>query len=80
MIKTVTKFLQFILILNNPLHNHTGVYSFVIWMKIPFDYDDQVDLPNSKGSNFEKFYILLLIVRGYPNDSGLDLKSLNGTF
>ena len=35
----------------NPLHNHTGVYSFVIWMKIPVNYDDQVDLPNSKGSN-----------------------------
>ena len=35
----------------NPLHNHTGVYSFVIWMKIPFDYEDQINLPNCKGSN-----------------------------
>ena len=25
----------------NPLHDHTGVYSFVIWMKIPFDYREQ---------------------------------------
>lgn len=22
----------------NPLHNHSGVYSFVIWIKIPYDY------------------------------------------
>ena len=35
----------------NPLHNHSGVYSFVIWMKIPFDYEDQINLPNCKGSN-----------------------------
>ena len=35
----------------NPLHSHTGVYSFVIWMKIPFDYEDQINLPNCKGSN-----------------------------
>ena len=35
----------------NPLHDHSGVYSFVIWMKIPFDYEDQINLPNCKGSN-----------------------------
>ncbi len=35
----------------NPLHNHGGVYSFVIWMKIPFDIEDQINLPNSKGTN-----------------------------
>ena len=22
----------------NPIHNHAGVYSFVIWMKIPYDF------------------------------------------
>ena len=25
----------------NPIHNHRGVYSFVIWLKIPTDYEDQ---------------------------------------
>ena len=25
----------------NPFHNHGGVYSFVIWMKIPFSWDKQ---------------------------------------
>ena len=25
----------------NPLHNHFGVYSFVIFMKIPIDYEEQ---------------------------------------
>tara|TARA_S200000501_G_C20760890_1_gene716084 strand:- start:579 stop:1205 length:627 start_codon:yes stop_codon:yes gene_type:complete len=25
----------------NPLHDHTGIYSFVIWMKIPTEYKDQ---------------------------------------
>jgi len=25
----------------NPLHNHGGAFSFVIWMKIPYDCEDQ---------------------------------------
>ena len=25
----------------NPFHDHSGVYSFVIWMKIPFSYKEQ---------------------------------------
>ena len=25
----------------NPIHNHTGIYSFVIWMKIPYDCKKQ---------------------------------------
>ena len=25
----------------NPAHRHTGVYSFVIWLKIPYDWRDQ---------------------------------------
>ena len=25
----------------NPIHDHAGVYSFVIWLKIPIDFDEQ---------------------------------------
>ena len=25
----------------NPIHLHTGIYSFVIWLKIPFSWEDQ---------------------------------------
>ena len=35
----------------NPLHNHGGVVSFVIWMKIPTEYQDQHDIPFCKNSN-----------------------------
>ena len=35
----------------NPVHDHTGIYSFVIWMKIPTDYRDQRENPIAKGSN-----------------------------
>ena len=34
----------------NPLHNHSGAYSFVIWMKIPTDWEDQKELPIAKNS------------------------------
>lgn len=35
----------------NPLHNHSGVFSFVIWMKIPTRYDKEVQVPFVKHSN-----------------------------
>tara|TARA_B100000579_G_scaffold288286_1_gene239162 strand:- start:373 stop:1017 length:645 start_codon:yes stop_codon:yes gene_type:complete len=29
----------------NPYHDHSGVYSFAVWLKIPYDWDDQKKLP-----------------------------------
>tara|TARA_B100000085_G_C18336369_1_gene428472 strand:+ start:43 stop:693 length:651 start_codon:yes stop_codon:yes gene_type:complete len=35
----------------NPLHNHNGVYSFVIWMKIPTKHNEQNNNPISSRAN-----------------------------
>ena len=35
----------------NPMHDHNGIYSFVIWMKIPTSYEEQRQLPIAKNSN-----------------------------
>jgi len=35
----------------NPIHNHSGVISFVVWMKIPTHYKDQHQLKICKNSN-----------------------------
>ena len=35
----------------NPLHTHTGVYSFVIWIDIPYDIKDEMNRASSKNSN-----------------------------
>ena len=35
----------------NPLHTHGGVYSFVIWMKIPTKYSEQAKNPIALGTN-----------------------------
>ena len=48
----------------NPYHDHNGVYSFAIWLKIPYDWKDQDKLPqfsemkenNKKPGNFEFEY------------------------
>ena len=31
-----------------PVHNHTGMFSFVIWMDIPYDWKDEAKLPFAK--------------------------------
>ncbi len=38
----------------NPLHNHGGVFSFVIWVKIPTEWKEQHALPISANSNTPK--------------------------
>ena len=38
----------------NPLHNHVGIYSFVIFVKIPTDWKEQHALPFSAGSHTPK--------------------------
>jgi len=38
----------------NPLHDHSGMFSFVIWMKIPYDWENEKELPWVKGSNSER--------------------------
>jgi len=35
----------------NPYHDHSGVYSFTIWMKIPYSWDEQIKLPQFSGIN-----------------------------
>ena len=37
----------------NPMHDHNGVYSFVIWMKIPTFWKEQSKLPIAFNSNNE---------------------------
>ena len=34
----------------NPLHNHSGIYSFVIWLKIPYSCEEQ----NKENESFSK--------------------------
>ena len=49
----------------NPYHDHSGAYSFAIWMKIPYSWEEQKNLPrfndindgNKKVGNFEFEYI-----------------------
>ena len=52
----------------NPYHFHGGMYSFVIWLKIPTDWREQHQLPfldgirdgDKKASNFEFQYLDML--------------------
>ena len=38
----------------NPPHDHCGIFSFVIWVKIPTDWEEQHALPISANSNTPK--------------------------
>ena len=36
-----------------PYHKHNGVFSFAIWMKIPYEFKKQCELPQFKGTTEE---------------------------
>lgn len=38
----------------NPPHVHDGDYSFVIWLKVPFDINDEMKLPMSQKSTMPR--------------------------
>ena len=51
----------------NPMHDHAGVYSFVMWMQIPTSFEEQRKLPiainsnaNTQISNFAFTYVDIL--------------------
>ena len=53
----------------NPLHDHTGVYSFVIWMKIPTKQKEQDKISFSSEANTQKnstFQMLYNNILGQP--------------
>ena len=35
----------------NPVHNHSGVFSFVLWMKIPYKQEDEQETQIAKNTN-----------------------------
>lgn len=38
----------------NPMHTHDGVYSFAIWIKVPFLMADELNTPSSKNTNMPR--------------------------
>jgi len=39
----------------NPLHNHSGTYSFVIWVNIPYDLEKELSMYDANGINTSLF-------------------------
>jgi hypothetical protein len=67
----------------NPVHNHTGVFSFVLWLDIPYDIKDENNSDPAKNSsepcagNFSFFYTNSL---GHITPFNIPCsKELNGT-
>lgn len=38
----------------NPYHNHSGLFSFVIWVNVPYTIDDEHSIPSVKNSQSKK--------------------------
>ena len=60
----------------NPIHNHGGIWSFVIWVKIPTDWREQHALPISANSNTPKasdFEFVFMSMLGYISNYNYSL-------
>ena len=67
----------------NPIHNHNGVYSFVIWMKIPTKHNEQNKNPIASRANGEKisvFEFLYSNILGEHESTGIEMNpDMEGT-
>tara|TARA_B100000427_G_scaffold299227_1_gene280761 strand:- start:9 stop:644 length:636 start_codon:yes stop_codon:yes gene_type:complete len=64
----------------NPLHNHNGVYSFVIWMKIPFSWEKQNKKDIARKSNtpsISSFEMSYMNVLGNTKTYGYNLSEVD---
>lgn len=52
----------------NPLHNHSGMYSYVLWLNIPYDLEKEMNLDFVKNSNTPSATAFSLV---YTDASGL---------
>jgi hypothetical protein len=62
----------------NPVHSHTGVFSFVIWYKIPSSLEKEKKLPFSKHSNSpssSSFEFIYCNTMGQATTKGFPLSS-----
>ena len=67
----------------NPLHNHGGALSFVIWLKIPTSFEEQYNIQKCKNSvtpSASDFQIVYNDVTGFQNAYTIQMdQSINGT-
>ena len=63
----------------NPLHHHFGLFSFVVWMKIPTNWRDQKEIPFAKESNssesISNFSFTYTNILGEVNDHNIPMSS-----
>ena len=52
----------------NPMHSHTGVFSFVVWMKIPTKSEEQHSLFDMEGCTASDFHFTYLDTTGKINN------------
>ena len=67
----------------NPIHNHNGVYSFVIWMKIPTKHNEQNKNPialRANGKKISVFEFLYSNIFGEHESIGIEMNpDMEGT-
>jgi hypothetical protein len=52
----------------NPLHNHSGLVTFVCWIKIPYNLEDEMSLDNCKNSNYPTNSLFSFVFSNYYGD------------
>ena len=64
----------------NPLHSHDGLYSFVIWLKIPYEWKEQNNSQDTNSKLKGSFSFHYLNIFGEPSSSVYALdKGFEGT-
>ena len=56
----------------NPLHNHAGSLSYVVWIKIPYNLEDELSMPNNVKSRSPVNSVFEFVVNDTPHPIGVN--------
>ena len=63
-----------------PVHNHTGDLVYVIWIKVPYDIENERNLPHAKNSNLNVAASFQFVLTNYFNKIDNLLLSVDKTY
>ena len=58
----------------NPVHNHTGIFSFIVFIQIPYTAEEQAAVSPGKNSNYDCAGKLSFIYLDSNSDGGINTK------
>ena len=64
----------------NPIHTHDGMFSFVIWIKIPYSIDSEISQPHVVNSNMQRAGMFSFMYTNVFGEIRVSVQAIDSSF